>query len=78
MKPTQENYDALSEFFRDQSFVRIAITSTKAVLCPPDIHTAKPAAEVLKKKIVEVAARSPFNLFIGRYLRKLRTGRPDH
>jgi hypothetical protein len=55
-----KNFVALADFFRDRTFVRFAVTSTNTIKCPPDIHTAKPLIEVLKKQIVHIASHSPF------------------
>jgi hypothetical protein len=55
-----KNFAALADFFRDRTFVRFAVTSTNLMECPPDLHTAKPLIEVLKKQIVDIASHSPF------------------
>jgi hypothetical protein len=36
------NFDALSEFFLDRSFVRIAVTATKEIDLPSEMHPCVP------------------------------------
>jgi hypothetical protein len=54
-----ENFAALSEFFLDRSFVRIAVTTTKDVGLPADMHPCVPVMGQLRKEIAAVASVVP-------------------
>jgi hypothetical protein len=54
-----ENFNALSEFFLDPSFVRIAATTTKAVSLPLGMDPCVPVMGQLQREISIVAAALP-------------------
>jgi hypothetical protein len=54
-----DNFAVLSEFFLDPSFVRIAATTTKAVILPPGMDPCVPVMGQLQKEIAFVAAALP-------------------
>ena len=55
-----ENFAALSEFFLDPSFIRIAVTTTKSVGLPPDMHPCVPVMGQLRQEIAAVASVLPY------------------
>jgi hypothetical protein len=59
MAKTPENFVALSGFFLDRSFVRIAVTTTKNVGLPPEMHPCVPVMGQLREEIAVVASRVP-------------------
>jgi hypothetical protein len=54
-----ENFEALSGFFADRSFIRIAVTTTKGIGLPPDMHPCVPVMGQLRKEIASVASILP-------------------
>jgi Protein of unknown function (DUF3800) len=54
-----ENFAVLSDFFLDPSFVRIAATTTKAVILPPGMDPCIPVMGQLQKEIAFIAAVLP-------------------
>jgi len=54
-----ENFEALSRFFLDPSFLRIAVTTTKAVRLPPNMHSCVPVMGQLRQEIATVASILP-------------------
>jgi hypothetical protein len=54
-----ENFAALSGFFSDRSFIRIAVTTTKNVGLPPEMHPCVPAMGQLREEIGLVAPVVP-------------------
>jgi hypothetical protein len=54
-----ENFAALSEFFLGPSFIRIAVTTTKSVGLPPDMHPCVPVMGQLRQEIATVASVLP-------------------
>lgn len=59
MERKAENFAVLSEFFLDPSFIRIAATTTKAVILPPGMSPCVPVMGQLQKEIASVAALLP-------------------
>jgi hypothetical protein len=51
-----ENFAALADFFLDRSFVRIAVTTTKDIGLPADMHPCVPVMGQLRKEIEAVAS----------------------
>ena len=56
MRRDPKNFAALSKFFMDHSFVRIAATTTKAIGLPPLMHPCVPVLGQLKEEIAIVTA----------------------
>jgi hypothetical protein len=56
---TPENFAALSEFFLDRSFVRMAVTTTKQVRLPQNMHPCVPIMGQLQEEIATVASLLP-------------------
>jgi hypothetical protein len=54
-----ENFAALSEFFLDPSFVRIAVTTIKNIGLPADMHPCVPVMGQLRQEIATVASALP-------------------
>ncbi len=54
-----ENFAALSEFFLDRSFFRIAVTTTKDIGLPADMHPCIPVMGLLREEITVVASFVP-------------------
>jgi hypothetical protein len=54
-----ENFEALSGFFLDPSFIRIAATTTKGIGLPPDMHPCVPVMGQLRQEIATVASVLP-------------------
>lgn len=54
-----ENFEALSGFFLDPSFIRIAVTTTKDIGLPPDMHPCVPVMGQLRQEIATVASALP-------------------
>jgi uncharacterized protein DUF3800 len=61
MPRTPANFDALSKFFLDPSFARIAAVSTKEAHRPTDMHSAMPVMGTLDGHIDELARLIPCN-----------------
>jgi Protein of unknown function (DUF3800) len=59
IRHTADNFAVLSEFFLDPSFVRIAATTTTAVILPPGMDPCVPVWGQLQKEIAFVAAALP-------------------
>jgi hypothetical protein len=59
MERRSENFAALSEFFLDPSFVRVAVTTTKEVGLPPGMHPCVPVMGQLREEIAIVASLLP-------------------
>jgi hypothetical protein len=59
MERNLENFAALSKFFLDHSFVRIAVTTTKEVGLPPGMHPCVPVMGQLREEIAIVASLLP-------------------
>jgi hypothetical protein len=59
MERKADNFAALSEFFLDPSFIRIAATATKAVNLPSGMHPCVPVMGQLQNEIAFVAATLP-------------------
>jgi hypothetical protein len=57
--PKPESFAALKAFFEDHSFIRIAVTTTKAAGLPPDMHPCVPVMGQLCKEIEAVASVFP-------------------
>jgi hypothetical protein len=55
MEQTPGNFAALSDFFLDRSFVRIAATTTKAIKLPALMHPCVPLLGQIRKEIEVVA-----------------------
>ena len=56
---SKENFAALSEFFLDRSFVRIAVTTTKDIGLPVGMHPCVPVMGLLREEIASVASVIP-------------------
>jgi hypothetical protein len=54
-----ENFEALSGFFFDPSFLRIAVTTTKEIGLPPNMHPCVPVMGQLRQEIATVASVLP-------------------
>jgi hypothetical protein len=54
-----ENFEALSGFFLDPSFIRIAVTTTKDIGLPPHMHPCVPVMGQLRQEIETVASVLP-------------------
>jgi hypothetical protein len=54
-----ENFAALSGFFSDRSFIRIAVTTTKDIGLPPDMHPCIPVMGQLREEIASIASVLP-------------------
>jgi hypothetical protein len=54
-----ENFAALSGFFLDPSFIRIAVMTTKAVGLSPNMHPCVPVMGQLRQEIAAVASVLP-------------------
>jgi hypothetical protein len=54
-----ENFEALSEFFLDRSFIRIAVTTTKDIGLPPNVHPCIPVMGQLRQEIAIVGSALP-------------------
>jgi hypothetical protein len=54
-----ENFAALSEFFLDRSFVRVAVTTTKEIELPTELHPCIPVMGQLREEIAGVASVVP-------------------
>jgi hypothetical protein len=59
MERKPENFRALSEFFLERSFLRIAVTATREVGLPPDMHPCVPVMGQLRKEIAAIASLLP-------------------
>jgi len=59
MEQKPSNFDALSRFFLDRSFARIAVASTKKTTCPADMHSAEPVIGMLEEHIDGIASLVP-------------------
>ena len=59
MERKPENFAALSEFFLDPSFLRIAVTTTKEIGLPPGMHPCVPVMGQLQEEIAIVASALP-------------------
>ena len=59
MERKPENFAALSEFFSDRSFIRIAVTTTKNAGLPPEMHPCIPVMGQLREEIAIVASCVP-------------------
>jgi hypothetical protein len=55
----RENFEALSRFFLDPSFIRIAVTTTKDIGLPPNMHPCVPVMGQLREEIATVASALP-------------------
>jgi hypothetical protein len=54
-----KNFATLSEFFLDRSFIRLAVTTTKKIELPHDMHPCVPIMGQLQEEITEVASLLP-------------------
>ena len=54
-----ENFEALSGFFLDRSFIRIAVTTTNSIELPPNMHPCVPVMGQLRKEIAVIASVLP-------------------
>jgi hypothetical protein len=54
-----ENFEALSGFFLDPSFIRIAVMTTKDIGLPTDMHPCVPVMAQLRQEIATVASVLP-------------------
>jgi hypothetical protein len=52
---TPKTFAALSDFFLDRSFVRIAVTTTKKIRLPPNMHPCIPIMGQLQEEIATVS-----------------------
>lgn len=59
MERTQTNFEALSRFFLDPSFARIAAASTSKAPFPADMHPAVPVMGMLEQQINSLASLLP-------------------
>jgi Protein of unknown function (DUF3800) len=59
MDRKRENFAALSGFFSDRSFIRIAVTTTKNLGLPPEMHPCVPVMGQLREEIAIVASVVP-------------------
>jgi len=59
MQQKPSNFEALSQFFLDRSFARIAAASTKKTTCPADMHSAEPVVGMLEEHIDGIASLVP-------------------
>jgi Protein of unknown function (DUF3800) len=59
MEQKPSNFEALSQFFLDRSFARIAAASTKKTTGPPDMHSAEPVIGMLEEHIDGIARLVP-------------------
>lgn len=59
MERKTENFEALSGFFLDPSFIRIAVTTTKDIGLPPNMHPCVPVMGQLRQEIATVASCLP-------------------
>jgi hypothetical protein len=55
----RENFEALSGFFFDPSFIRIAVTTMKDIGLPPNMHPCVPVMGQLRQEIATVASALP-------------------
>ena len=53
------NFEALSKFFSDRSFARIAVASIKRAILPDGMHPAVPVMAALQEDITKLAGRIP-------------------
>jgi hypothetical protein len=53
------NFHALSTFFQDRSFARLAVASTKRTTLPANMHPATPVTAALQEDIVHLATIIP-------------------
>lgn len=53
------NFEALSKFFLDPSFIRIAVTATKNIGLPPDMNPCVPVMGQLRQEIAFGASALP-------------------
>ncbi len=54
-----ENFEALSRFFLDPSFLRVAVTTTKNIGLPSSMHPCIPVMGQLRQEIATVASALP-------------------
>jgi hypothetical protein len=60
LKPDPTHLGALVEFFRDQSFFRLAVTTTQNMDYPAHLlHSVQPVIEQLKKYVVSIISSTP-------------------
>jgi Protein of unknown function (DUF3800) len=59
LERNSKNFTALSKFFLDPSFVRIAVTTTKEVRLPPGMHPCVPVMGQLREEFTNVASLLP-------------------
>jgi hypothetical protein len=57
--PKAESFAAISAFFEDRSFARVAATTTKSVWVPANMHPCVPVMGQLAKEIEAIAALVP-------------------
>lgn len=55
----RENFEALSKFFLDPSFIRVAVTATRDIGLPPEMHPCVPVMGLLRQEIATVASVLP-------------------
>jgi hypothetical protein len=59
MDRNPNNFAALSDFFLDRSFIRVGVTTTKAIGLPRDMHPCVPIMGQLREEIGIVASVLP-------------------
>lgn len=59
VNPKPEHFAALQTFFKDRSFVRVAVTTTKEVGLPMDMHPCIPVMGQVRQEIDAVALLLP-------------------
>jgi hypothetical protein len=59
MERKPENFEALSRFFLDPSFIRIAVTTTKDIGLPSNMHPCIPVMGQLRQEMAIVASALP-------------------
>jgi hypothetical protein len=55
-----EHFAALSTFFSDRCFLRVAVTTAKAIGLPPGMHPCVPVLGQLKEEVSFIAAARPY------------------
>jgi hypothetical protein len=59
LEHSARNFEALSNFFNDRSFARIAVSSTKRTNLPDGMHPAVPVMNALQEDMARLAGRIP-------------------